>query len=391
MPKKKNKDGYFRSTFVIGKDPDGKPKRITIRGKTRKEHDEKLAEARRLHARGISLNEVTVYDWAEKWLNVYKANASDTQKAHYSAKLRNDILPRIGFMFIHDVRHSHLQELLNKHDGGRVGTVQKIRIAIQQLFEDAEVEGIIDRNPARRLELPELEEEARRPITPIERAIAYNVADFHKAGIYVMTMLFCGLRRGECIALRVRDIDLKRPSINVDKRITFNNGNTGEEKEGTKSRAGVRSLPKRVVPIPDLLKPFLAAQCAGKNPGDILFPKDDGKHATRQTVRWWWKSFLRQCHIAGGAKLYRNQVQVETSPFGDEITAHYLRHTFATDMYAAGVDDTTQKIFLGHTSKEVTDRYRKMSDAAFDRALQQLNDYYADLDFTIENNLPKKE
>jgi len=372
MPQKKNKDGYFRSTFVIGKKPDGKPERVVIRGKTKKEHDEKLAEAKRLHARGVTLNGITVRDWAIRWLEVYKANASPRQKAHYVAKLDKDILPAIGHMAMRDVRHSHLQELLNCYRDGRVGTVTKIRIAIQQLFEDAEMENIIERNPARRLELPELKEKTRRPLTSFERAIAYNVAKTHKAGVYILTMLFCGLRRGECIALRVNDIDLERRSINVDKRITFD-GNVGKQKEGTKSGVATKKLSKRIVPIPDLLVSFLKKHCTGKNQDDILFPKGDGKHATNQTCRWWWNSFMRQCHVMAGAKLYRSKVQTETSPFADELTGHYLRHTYATDMYAAGLDEKAQKTFLGHSSNDITDIYRKMNDAAFNRALQQLS------------------
>ena len=79
--------------------------------------------------------------------------------------------------------------------------------------------------------------------------------------------------------------------------------------------------------------------------------------------------------FAGWAKTYRNQVLVNTSPFGGEVTPHYLRHTYSTDIYAAGVDDKAQKYFLGHASGDVTDIYREMSPAAFARALRQINEY----------------
>ena len=113
MPK--NKDGYFRSTFTIGKTPDGKSQRVTIRAKTKKELDEKTAEAKRLHARGVSQENTTVYDWAYRWLRVYKANATPGQQKVYKAKVNNDILPYIGGMPIKDVRASHLQDLLNQY------------------------------------------------------------------------------------------------------------------------------------------------------------------------------------------------------------------------------------------------------------------------------------
>lgn len=370
MPK--NKDGYFRSTFVIGKKSDGTPERITVRGKTKKELDEKLAEAKRLYARGFGAGNLTVFEWSERWLKVCKANASPTQKAHYRVKLEKDILPFIGTMPIKDVRTSHLQELLNNYAGGKVGTISKIRIAIKQLFEDAEIEGVIERNPAIRLELPALVELSRRPLTASERSVVYEVAKTHPRGAYVLTMLFCGLRRGECIALTVGDIDLDHRRISVNKSLSLRR-NVGEEKS-TKSKAGIRE-----VPIPDILLPVLAKQCSGKEETAILFSKSDGAYATKQTCTWWWKSFLRQCHIKAGAKVYRNKILTETSPFDDNITPHYLRHTYATDLYVAGVDEKAQKSFLGHASNDITDIYRKMSETAFVRALDMMNEYHSSL------------
>ena len=381
---KKNQDGrYYRKTFFVpGVTESGQPKRVIVRGKTKKEVEEKYAEAKRQHGLGLSLGETTVAEWAERWFRIYKANASDTQKAHYAAKLNHDILPFIGHIPVRDIRASHLQELLNSYAGGKVGTVQKIKIAVRQLFNDAELEGLIEKNPARRLELPSLTEKTRRPLTEYERAVVYNVAQSHKCGVFVLTMLFCGLRRGEAIALRIGDIDFKNSRININKSLKLT-GNIGIEKD-TKSKAGLRE-----VPIPDILLPFLVACCENKVAEDLLFPKSDGKHATQQTCRWWWKSFLRQCHIAAGAEVYRNKVLLETSPFSNEITPHYMRHTYATDLYAAGVDEKAQKEFLGHSSADVTDVYRKMNETAFYRALHQLNEYYKNLDFSIENNVKK--
>ena len=331
---------------------------------------------------------MTVEEWGWRWLEVYKANASPTQKAHYAAKLRNDILPEIGSMPVKDVRPSDLQKLLNNLKGKRSGTVSKIRVALQQLFGDAEAEGIIERTPAGRLELPELEEVNRRPLTQIERAVLCEVAKTHKRGAYVLTMLYTGVRRGECVALRVGDVDFERPSITVNKRLQMI-GNKGVETKGTKSSTKNKPLAgTRDVPIPNKLLPILKTLCDCKQPGDLLFPKEDGQNASKQATKFWWKSFLRQCHIVSGASLYRNAVQVETSRFGEEVTPHFLRHSYSTDMYAAGVEETTQKHFLGHNSSDVTDVYRKMNKEAFDRALKLMNNYYDTIDYSIK---PKEE
>jgi integrase len=386
MDYKRNKDGYFRKTITIKgeKTKNGNPKRIIIREIDKKVFKKKIDEVKRLYGIGISIEDETVSEWGERWYAIYKANATDTQKAHYRAKLDNDILPVIGSMLMRDVRSTHLQELLNQYEGGRVGTVTKICGAIKQLFEDAVTEGLIERNPAARLELPEMTETVRRPLREIERIAVYEVAKTHIRGAYVLTMLFCGFRLGEDAGLLVEDVDFNRLRINITKSLSLrkNIGTISTTKAAKLRKRKVKNsddIGKRYVPIPDLLLPFLEKQCEGKSPKDILFSREDGTFPTKQAARCWWKSFKRQCHIFLGTEVYRNQVNIETSPFGDNITPHYLRHTFSTDLFAAGVDEATQKFFLGHASSDVTDIYRKMNDAAFNRALGQMNEYYSTL------------
>jgi integrase len=359
---------YLTATFTAGARPDGKPNRIYVRGKTKPELADKLSEAKRLYGLGIDLADTIVRDWAERWMRIYMANCSGAQRAHYRAKLDKNILPVIGGMKIKDVRRSHLLELLNSYAGGKRGTVVKIRIAVERLFEDAAAEGLIERNPAVKLELPELDEEARRPLTDVERAAVIEVAKTHPQGAYVLTMLYCGLRRGETIALTVGDVDLERRVISVNKSLRIQ-GNTGTIKS-PKTAAGTRT-----VPIPDAALGMLRAACAGRAASAILYPKSDGNHATQTACAWWWRSFKRQCHITSGAALYRNAVKAETSPFGDEITPHYLRHTFATDIYAAGVDEKARKYILGHSTNDITDVYTQMTDAALKRAAAKINAY----------------
>ncbi|MCL2215451.1 MAG: tyrosine-type recombinase/integrase [Defluviitaleaceae bacterium] len=369
MQYKRNKDGYYRETFVVGKKPNGKPDRVIVRDKDLKIFKRKVEEAKRLHARGVSLGNVTVYEWGVRWLTVYKANVSDELKAHFKAKLELDIFPSIGTMPIKDVRASHLQELINGTGKG-YGTVVKIRIAIRQLFEAAETEGIIERSPARKLDLPDnLEEEERRPLIETEYRTAWDVAQSHLAGAYVMTMLLCGLRRGECVGLRVANVDFARKRLAIQEAIRYRT-NKGNVKD-PKTRAGIRE-----VPIPDILLPFMERQCAGKSGDSYVFTKVDGSRATETACKWWWTSFLRQCHLTAGAKTYRNKILIETSPFDDDVSPHYLRHTYSTDLYAAGVDEKAQDYFMGHKSKGVAHRYRKMSDEAFDRAAAMVNEYF---------------
>ena len=369
-----------KTSLVVGKKPDGSPDRKYFYGKTKTEANDKKSEYKHQQALGIKLGDMTVAQWGSKWVNVYKADASESQKKHYKAKLAIDILPSIGAMKIKDVLASDLIDLMNNYSGGKSGTVKKVYQAIKQLFADAAYEGIIERDPAARLKLPTVEEDSRRPLTEAERKAVLLVAETHKRGAYVLTMLYCGVRRGECVALLRSDVDLDKKRLSINKAITHKYGNAGVL-TGTKA-ANLRKKVKkgvddciREVPIPDLLLPVLKKVCSGKKDDDILFPKEDGKSATDTACRRWWSSIKRQLHLAAGAKTYRNAILTETSPFGDEVTPHFLRHTYGTDLHAAGVDEFTRKILMGHSLVDVTAGYTAMSDEAFNRAATQINDY----------------
>jgi site-specific recombinase XerD len=130
--------------------------------------------------------------------------------------------------------------------------------------------------------------------------------------------------------------------------------------------------------------------CKSKKPEDLLFPKTNGKHATRQAVTWWWKSFARACHIEAGARLYRNAVLTETSPFGADVTPHYLRHTYATDLLSAGVEEPVRKYLIGHADRDVTATYTAVSPETLDRALILINRYLNSKN-TSKNSVKKKK
>lgn len=131
-----------------------------------------------------------------------------------------------------------------------------------------------------------------------------------------------GMRVGELVRLRMRDIDFERKCIRV------------VQGKGAKDRMAL--LPKN---IRDLLK----QQRGVKQPTDFLFTSYDGGRLTEATVQ---KAVRHAAQIAGVQK---------------EVTPHTLRHSFATHLLEAGTDIRYIQELLGHAKLATTQIYTKVS------------------------------
>ncbi len=65
-------------------------------------------------------------------------------------------------------------------------------------------------------------------------------------GVPALLLLYCGLRRGELIALTWNDVDLKAKSITINKSVIFVDNQA--QVKSPKSSSGVRTIP-----IPDTI------------------------------------------------------------------------------------------------------------------------------------------
>lgn len=61
---------------------------------------------------------------------------------------------------------------------------------------------------------------------------------------------------------------------------------------------------------------------------------------------------MRTWDLTAGAKTYRNAVVNHV--IDQSITPHYLRHTYATQLYRAGYDLKTAQYLLGHSDIRTT-------------------------------------
>ena len=201
--KGERKDGLIQVSLQIGRKPDGKPDRRYFYGKTRAEAEQKRDAFKASLSRGISIEQsMTV----EEWLNTFKATYREGVNKAY---ITNDNVPynrlaaAIGKMKIADVREAHLQSALNQTAGMSSSTVTKYLSVIKRVFRKARKNRLIAEDPSEDLARPPSVKGSHRALERWEvDLILEHWHDYGvRAGLWVLLMLLCGLRRGEVIAL----------------------------------------------------------------------------------------------------------------------------------------------------------------------------------------------
>lgn len=168
----------------------------------------------------------------------------------------------------------------------------------------------------------------------------------------VLVLAYCGVRWGEAVALRVRDVEFLRRRLWVSENaVQLSVNHAVGPTKGRKARS---------VPVAAFVLDALSVQCKGKAPGDLVFPAPGGGYLPRPKLSGGW--------FAGAVK--RAKVQA--------ITPHDLRHTCASLAVSAGVNVLALQRMLGHTSAKVTlDTYADLFDDDLDAVAVTLDSRYS--------------
>jgi integrase len=175
--------------------------------------------------------------------------------------------------------------------------------------------------------------------SPEEVRALVRAAASEQDGAIFLTAAFTGLRRGELIALRWRDVDLERSAIRVSG--SYANGRLTPPK----------SSHGRVVPmVPAVAAALSRLSQRGWSIGDdeLVFAGESGTYLDGSVVR---RRFVAACA--------RGELRT--------IRFHDLRHTFGTLAVRGAESIVELQAWLGHAEVRTTMRYthyREQQDAA---------------------------
>lgn len=314
-------------------------------GKTELEALKKLAEKLAAVKRGEELisGSMTVDAWYKQWKATYKDPKGLTKKSlgMYDEKYNKYIQPSIGRLRLQDVRDTHLQRILNDQAGMSLSHAEKVRRVLREMFSRARKSRLISYDPSEDLELPAVINGKHRSITEEERNVILEVAKYHPSGLWVLTLLYTGMRPGEAAALNWADVDFQNNMIHIHSALE--SGST--RLKAPKTEAGLRDIP-----IHSDLR-WRLQEAKGK-PFDPVFKTQSGGRQNSGSISRLWKSLLREMNIRMGAEVYRNQIK--EPKVADDLTMYCLRHTFATDCARAGVPLETVRWLMGHADISTT-------------------------------------
>jgi integrase len=173
-----------------------------------------------------------------------------------------------------EVTLTSLQLLLNKmaQDGYRKSAVEKIRTHTRACFEYAVDEEVLQKNPARKLVMPNIKKKSCERFLSLDELRALLSQASPREHVVLRILAVCGLRPAEILVLRIEDFE--GTQLRIDEALKERQ--KGEDRIGeTKTAESDNYVP---VP-PDLageIATWIAGHPDGGNPRAFLFPNSDG-------------------------------------------------------------------------------------------------------------------
>lgn len=225
-------------------------------------------------------------------------------------------------------------------------------------------ENLIGKNPASKVNLPQgrAREHLFLTVAQVE-ALAENISDRYRPLIWLLAT--CGLRIGEAAELRVKDLQLDRGRIRVERAVVFVGGGApvvGPPKNGK----------ARTVSVTPYLGSMLSASVKGKQSNDLLFTTARGLQIRPNNFkRRDFDNAVAEVNAAAARESASGNRGAPTIPAG--LWVHDLRHTAASWLVRSGASVKAVQRMLGHATAAITlDTYAGLFDQDLDDLAERL-------------------
>lgn len=357
------KDGRYQYDYV---DLDGKPKCIYSwkleatdplpNGKRKcKSLRERIREIQKDIDDGIVPcgGQLTVIELAKKYI-LQKTGVRPTTRAGYQTVMNILEKDDFGHRRIDKVKIIDAREWLVKlqqKDGRSYSSIHSIRGVLRPAFQMAVDSDLVRKNPFE-FQLVEVlvnDSVKRDAITHDEKRkfLEFVKNDKHFSKYYdaIYILFFTGMRISEFCGLTIRDVDLKKRTININHQLQ----RTSQMEyiiQATKTDAGTRVLPMDDE-VYECFRRIISKRAAPK-----VEPIIDGysgflyldKNSMPMVALHWEKYFQHICEKYNS--IYRVQMP--------KVTPHVCRHTYCSHMASSGFNPKHLQYLMGHSDIGVT-------------------------------------
>lgn len=350
------KDGKYQARFV-----DRFGERRCTYGTTLKEVKNKLALAiaDNTKLRNVAEPNMTLDEWYEKWMRVYKVPViRANSKRHYETVYTKHIKPYLGNKKLTEITKLMVTDTINQvYDKGyQWETLNKIRVLLIDMLDRAMEDDFLVKNPARGVRLPiNRPQSEAKALTREEQTAFFECSAGTFYNNLFLVAINTGLRPGELFALTENDIDLEKNEIKVTKTLLYQKLDGNEQKEfhiePPKTNSSYRTVPINSFCREALQKQIVLHKIVCNNSPyrgklefpDIIFSTKFGTPLNSQIYMDAIKKIVDEIN------LMRDPLDVMK-----KFSGHTFRHTFATRCFEAGIPPKTVQTYLGHASLQMT-------------------------------------
>ncbi|MEO6025580.1 MAG: site-specific integrase [Candidatus Binatia bacterium] len=297
----------------------------------------------------VAAGRLTVAEFLKKWLADYaKQTVAARTSERYAELLRLHVVPTLGQHQLSKLEPLHIQHLYSTllESGRRDGkgglspqTVVHCHRVLRKALKHAVKWQLLIRNPAEAVDPPRVDHREMTTLDEEEVAGLFEAVRGTRLELPVVLAVSTGLRRGELLALRWRDVDLEKATLAVRQSIEQTKNGLAFKEPKTRRGRRVVALPNVTVEAlrrhrTDQAKRRLSLGSAYKDQGLVLTRLDGRPMDPAETS----KAFARV--------IARNGLR--------RHSLHSLRHTHATLLLRANVHPKVVSERLGHATIGIT-------------------------------------
>lgn len=367
-----------RGKYHYKKTVDGK--RVSVLGDSVKEVMSEMGKLEREQKKKKPAQEaVTLAGAMYEWIETYKKpklkkTSTDTLRKTVSGRIDGHVLGKMRVALVDsDMIQKHLNEL-NEEEHLSYSTIKKCYDALNDFFRNRILQGKIERNPMLAVEMinkeniikdtKEIQFMESEDIEKFTRQACllhtWSKKPLYQYGYCLCANIYLGMRAGELLALRWKDVDFVKGSIYVHENLQLvsNQGGTPKQIYETQS---LKNYQNRHIHMNNKARYFLEKQKEFSGytaPEDYVCCTRDGKHAAITYL----SANIKEIEIAAGTKI---------RSYG----THIIRHTCASLYFRKGVRIELIAALLGHSVDVCRKTYIHFEEEQKKEAVNLLDDY----------------